>query len=430
MGVGRVLQERVVSGTLKSSMAQAKAAKVLDRTLRGCILRKGRPWVGWSQRLLGEARGVYLSGAVGSGKTLLMDTLHVEARAENVATLRVHWHEWIGSVHRALHEARNAYASQTRKLRALGDALAHDTQLVCFDELAVHDVADALMLREIFARVLERGAAIVATSNRDPRDLYENGINRELFLPFIALLERHLVHCDLDTLANESGEALVDYRRDAASDGLSLYVTNGSARDVCAAVVGRPLRWTKRRVPVSYGRSIEIADDEVVATAHFEDLCARPLSAADYASLADRYDALVLTRVPQLSMQQHDQVRRLLWLVDILYDARMLLVIEADVPVDDLLDSGGFSREEEANTVLVRNHGGSSGRLTTIVGGGGGTEWSATGRIGASLGSVAGVTDARFAWSRLTSRLVEMTRSTAYLAAWRQRCHGRIHYGA
>lgn len=348
---------------------------------------------------------------------MLMDLVHAEAVRSRVASVRVHWHEWIDDVHRKLHEMRGSGHSQRRKLIQVG--LAYSTaRLVCFDEMAVHDVADALLLRTIVSTMLERGVELVATSNRPPRGLYENGINRSLFLPFISLLESSLVRCDLDVLAAANDEPLVDYRR--RHEHTRLYVV-GQDHGIVDSLF--PESKGDRQIPIAAGRSLRVRArrDDTRAEAFvidFNAVCDAPLAAPDYHRIADACDALLLRGLPQLSMDRHDIARRFLALVDVLYDRRKLLVIlDAAVPIDDLLRSSDM--DDAQTTMHVANQGGSSGRLTTFVGGG--AEWSATGRIGASLGKFSGRADTLFAWDRLTSRLVEMTASPAYLADWRER---------
>ena len=411
MAVSARLAARVALGELRPNAAQNLSAVKLD-----AALERASSW-SW---LPSGGRGVYLSGSVGSGKTMLLDSLHDEASRRGVRTTRVHWHEWIASVHARLHAFRSDGRSTGDKLRRIGDDAAAETRLLCFDELAVHDVADALLLREIFERLFRSGAMVVVTSNRPPRDLYAHGINRHLFVPFIELLEAKVDHCDLDALADG---AAVDFRRSAAAADAPLYVAPGGSAfaDACAAVAGGAVAYERCAVAVAHGRRLEL-DVSTTAPrcvrATFDELCGRPLGASDFHAIADVAAAVHLAAVPRLDVAKHDAARRFIALVDVLYDRGLALVVEAEAPIDALLDAPrGGAATARAGDFEVRDEGGSSGKLTTFHADG--TEWSATGLIGAAMGAVAGAADTQFAWDRTTSRLFEMTHGAPYRARWR-----------
>lgn len=416
------------------SAAQERAALFLDQTLARCVLkeRQAQRWIVWcSQRVLAwPPQGVYISGSVGMGKSVLIDGLHAAALEAGVRSVRIHWHEWIRNVHRSLHAMRELTASHEGKLRAIGDAWSAEHSLVCFDEMSVSDVCDALILREILGRMLESGVELVATSNRAPFELYERGLNRELFLPFVGLIERSLVHCDLNRLASDANDTIVDHRRVSADDDSpSLYLVGASTqrfRAACAAAVGSHTM-SPASVEVAYGRSVElqVAEPEAGAAilgASFSQLCDTPLAAADYHVLFARFDALLLTDLPRLTLERHDIARRFLSLVDVVYETRSLFVAQACVDIDDLLADDIYVKDDDLSLLTVRDQGGSSGRPATFVGD---AEWSATGRKDASLGAASGLRDTHFSFARLKSRLIEMTRSQHYRAAWRRRIEAR-----
>ncbi|KAH8054441.1 AFG1-like ATPase [Aureococcus anophagefferens] len=403
MAVSARLAARVALGELRPNAAQNLSAVKLD-----AALERASSW-SW---LPSGGRGVYLSGSVGSGKTMLLDSLHDEASRRGVRTT-LHWHEWIASVHARLHSFRSDGRSTGDKLRRIGDDAAAETRLLCFDELAVHDVADALLLREIFERLFRSGAMVVVTSNRPPRDLYAHGINRHLFVPFIELLEARVDHCDLDALADG---AAVDFRRARGGRRAAVRCPGGSAfADACAAVAGGAVAYERRAVAVAHGRRLEL---DVSTTAR----CARPStssaggrSARRTSAIADVAAAVHLAAVPRLDVAKHDTARRFIALADVLYDRGVALVVEADAPIDALLDAPrGGAAAARAGDFEVRDEGGSSGKLTTFHADG--TEWSATGLIGAAMGAVAGAADTQFAWDRTTSRLFEMTHGAPYRA--------------
>ncbi|KAH8046470.1 AFG1-like ATPase [Aureococcus anophagefferens] len=380
MAVSARLAARVALGELRPNAAQNLSAVKLD-----AALERASSW-SW---LPSGGRGVYLSGSVGSGKTMLLDSLHDEASRRGVRTTRVHWHEWIASVHARLHSFRSDGRSTGDKLRRIGDDAAAETRLLCFDELAVHDVADALLLREIFERLFRSGAMVVVTSNRPPRDLYAHGINRHLFVPFIELLEARVDHCDLDApTAPRSTSAERRGGRRAA-----VRCPGGSAfADACAAVAGGAVAYERRAVAVAHGRRLEL-DVSTTAPrcvrATFDELCGRPLGASDFHAIADVAAAVHLAAVPRL---------------------------DADAPIDALLDAPrGGAAAARAGDFEVRDEGGSSGKLTTFHADGTAVR---DGLIGGD-GAVAGAADTQFAWDRTTSRLFEMTHGAPYRARWR-----------
>ena len=412
MSVARSLGRRVRDGSLLYDGAQASAAEVLDSALRG--VNAGIPL--WAHRgllwRLQRPTGVYLSGAVGCGKTMLMDTFFSEAENMGLQSRRLHYHAFASETHWRLSGQRGS--SSQHKLRQVGRDFAADMRVLCLDEVAVHDVADALILREVFEEMLRNGMCVVCTSNRSPRDLYEHGINRDLFLPFVKILEDRLQHCQLP--------AKLDYRRNAEkNEENSLFVVDDDEKFRAAAesILGKaPLQTIERSLPLPGGRSIRrlrSCGNSFVRNAFlsFDDLCRQPLSAADYAILADNYDVLFLDRVPRLCVERHDEARRFLTLVDVFYDRKKLIGLHAAAPIDDLLAS--TQPQQTPKTISVKDEGGSSGRSSTYFGD---AEWSATGLIGASLGGFAGIQDTQFAWDRLTSRLVEITSTTNYRRQW------------
>ena len=435
MAVSAAIAARVARRELLADAGQVAAAQTLDAALARATAAAKWDWMpGW---LVPEARGAYLSGGVGSGKSMLMDTLHDEAARAGVRTKRIHWHEWIDGVHRRLHDLRkSSSATAGQRLQHIGRETSAEVRLLCFDELAVHDPADALVFREIFSSLFADGVVVVATSNRAPRELYHAGINREqLFVPFIDLLEARVDHVTLG-----GGPGATDWRRAAAAAAVTggdnvapLYVVGrAGCAEAAAALAGRPLEFSAASAPLPHGRALAIDVADVpskdgpvrIARAPFSALCDAPLSAADYHALCDAYAALVLTGVPVVDPARHDLVRRLTALVDVLYDRGRAVVVEADAPADALLGGdaapapGDAARRVPGGTLAFSREGGTSGRHVTHLGDG--TEWSATGIKGAALGAYAGAEDTRFAWARTTSRLAEMTRAPGYRQTWRR----------
>ena len=308
---------------------------------------KGR--TGWKERFgLGRRQvdppqGLYLFGGVGSGKSMLMDLFFATAPLN--AKRRVHFHAFMQEVQERLHARRREGAAED-PLRLLGDALAEEATLFCFDEFHVVNIADAMILGRLFETLFDRGVVVVATSNFAPDRLYEGGLQRENFLPFIALIKKRL---DIMELGHG-----IDYRRgrlaghevyltplgpetDRKLDKLFADITQGAAAEADALEV------KGRTIPVKQAA-------RGVARFDFADLCEAPLGPGDYLALAKRYHTVFLNKVPRMSPEDRNAARRFIILVDALYEARAKLVIGAAVPAKDLYREG-TAVEEFARTL-------------------------------------------------------------------------------
>lgn len=322
-------RKSVASGALRPDAAQERAAvrlHALSRALRGY-----RP--GW--RLFGRSdppRGLYIWGDVGRGKSMLMDLFFSEAVA--VTKRRVHFNAFMTETHARIHAERQRGASDP--IEPVAARIAKEAQLLCFDEFQVNDVADAMILGRLFEQLFERRVVIVATSNTAPDRLYEGGLNRQLFLPFIALIERKL---DIVELNGPS-----DYRRLLIS-GLKVYITPlGPEAD--AAMDEDWLKLTGRAggAPAELavlGRRIEVpCASHGVARFDFDALCLRPLAAADYLAVAREYHTVFIDRIPQMGRDMRDAARRFTLLIDTLYDEGVKLVCSAAVAPEELYLEG------------------------------------------------------------------------------------------
>lgn len=323
----------VAKGALTSDSLQQAAAATLDR-VAGDLVEKPR---GILDSLFGKppraARGAYLVGQVGRGKTMLMD-LFFETVPEP-RKRRVHFHEFMDEMHEAIRAFRASPRGKSENadpIAAVTRPLLEEIRLLCLDEFQVTDITNAMLLGRLFGMLFAGGVTVVATSNVVPDGLYENGLNRQLILPFIADLKRHVDIVPLD--------GPTDYRR-LKFEGQEVY-HYGTGTEVTAAMDRLWLRITggEAGVPTelhSLGRAIPVPLAAMgAARFSFADLCEKPLGARDYVRLSHAYDTLMLDGVPQFSRLRSDAAKRFILLVDTLYDRGIKLAASFAVPLDDL----------------------------------------------------------------------------------------------
>ncbi len=338
----QLYQERLASGALLPDPAQAVAVERLDALAKA--VSDARGWLGLGAR--GTPKGLYVWGAVGRGKSMLMD-MFFEAAAIREKR-RVHFHDFMLDTHAFIFEWRKLSPADKRKhpayVRDAGDDpiapaakhIADNASLLCFDEFHVSQIADAMILGRLFEQLFDRNVVIVATSNRKPSDLYLNGINRQLFVPFIRRLEEELDIIEL--------KAARDFRLDRLTAAPVYYSPLGPAAD--AMMNEAFARLTAGTTPSSatldvQGRHLQVQKQAVgVARFSFEELCARPLGAADYLSIARHYHTVLIDHVPKMAQDQRTWAARFVTLIDALYEARTKLVISAGAQPDDLYVAG------------------------------------------------------------------------------------------
>ena len=336
MTPSEALAAAVAAGTLQHDAGQAQAAERLTQ-----LDAEIGAWKGGKTGLFRRARpaphGVYLWGGVGTGKSLLMD-LFFEA-APIAEKRRVHFHQFLQELQRRLTVERE------RKDRdpapRVARAIAAQTRLLCFDELQVTDVGDAMILGRLFEGLLEHGVVVVATSNRHPDDLYKDGLNRQLFEPFIDLIKARLDVMELDSGRDYRLERLeeapvyytpADAEAERAMDAAFARLTLGSRPRACGIEVG--------------GRTLRVPREAAgVARFTFEDLCDRPLGPADYLALAAHFHTVMIDRTPTLTPERRDQAKRFVTLIDALYDTRAKLVMSAAAEPDKLYPDGDYAFE-------------------------------------------------------------------------------------
>lgn len=336
------------SGALKSDPMQELAAEKLSslaHALRGYAPRSGR--TGWMARFGLGARdvppppqGLYLYGDVGRGKSMLMN-LFFDA-APVAAKERVHFHAFMRDIHAEIHRRRQLpmSADEGDPIPGMADGIADSATLLCLDEMEVRDIADAMIVGRLFEKLFARGVVIVTTSNRHPDDLYRHGLQRERFVPFIALIKQKL-----DLLHLESAQ---DYRLGRLAGQAVYHAPLGPAAD--AALDAAWARLTDDAVPAPdevtvHGRRVRVpAAARQVARFGFDDLCRTALGPSDYLAVAARFSCLIVKDIPVMTEETKDAARRFVTLIDALYEHRTALICSAAAPPEGLYTGteGGF----------------------------------------------------------------------------------------
>ncbi|MBV9824679.1 MAG: AFG1 family ATPase [Alphaproteobacteria bacterium] len=347
-GPAELYRARERIGVLRSDPAQQRAVDRLHRLYEELTDYRPAPRQGgWLARLrLGAAtqrseapRGIYLWGPVGRGKSMLMDLFF--ASAPVAQKRRVHFHAFMLDVHARIERERRARAAEP-VLKVAAD-LAAEAALLCFDEFQVNDIADAMIIERLFRALFEAGTVVVATSNRTPDRLYEGGLQRDRFLPFIALLQQRLDVMQLDSgrdyrLSRILGKPVYHHPLGAAAHRALAHtfgeLTEGASESPETLVV------MKRELIVPRAA-------QNVAWFQFEELCARPLAAADYLAIAERYAAVILEGIPRLSPRQRNEAQRFHILIDALYEARTLFIASAEVTPTEIYVEGDGAFEFE-----------------------------------------------------------------------------------
>jgi cell division protein ZapE len=287
-------------------------------------------------------RGLYIHGSVGRGKTMLMD-MFFDA-VETPRKRRAHFHAFMADVHARLNLWRQALkrgeVAGEDPIAPVAADLAREASLLCFDEFSVRDIADAMILSRLFTALFAAGVVVVATSNVAPEDLYKDGLNRALFLPFIALIEERLEILELN--------ARTDYRLEKLQRAPVYYTPLSPKADSALNAAFLTLTGHERGEPAQIdllGRHLEVPQAiDGVARFDFDALCRRPLGAADYLKLAQRFHTLVLDHIPVIPASERNEAKRFIILIDALYDMRVKLIASA-AGEPDALYSGADSAE-------------------------------------------------------------------------------------
>ena len=328
---------RVASGAVTHDAAQEACAARLS-----ALVERLRGWSpGLRAMLYGRVgpgvTGVYLHGGVGRGKSMLMDLFFDAAPTDRKR--RAHFHEFMLDVHARIAMARDAGGGDP--IARVAKAIAEEAWLLCFDELQVTDIGDAMILGRLFEGLFGRGVVLVATSNRPPEDLYKDGLNRQLFTPFIDLLNEKMEIAELD--------AERDYRLQRLAAAPTWFTPLGPDADASMDAVWRRMRGGERsraEAVAVQGRTLEVPRAAGGAARFtFEALCAQPVGAADYLALARRYHTLFIDRIPALTPDRRNEAKRFVTLVDALYETKTKLVASAAEEPGALYPQGDGSFE-------------------------------------------------------------------------------------
>ncbi len=343
-------------GDLHHDAVQALAAEKLQSLWHALANYKpGAGGSGWRERLGLTRRpaepapqGLYLYGPVGRGKSMLMDLFYESIPGDHKR--RVHFHEFMLEIHETMHRWRQRDGKLQDPLPRIATEIAGDTWLLCFDEFQVENIADAMILGRLFEGLFDEGVVVVATSNRHPDDLYAGGLQRDRFLPFIEILKGRIDILELEAERDYRRDRLVDMgvyhtplgpEADAALDAAFAALTDGA--------VGEPaeLTATGRKVAVPLAA-------KGVARFTFEELCEQPLGAPDYLAIAKAYHTVILAGIPMLPPARRNESKRLVTLIDALYEHRVNVVASAAAQPDELSPEGdtAFAFERTASRLI------------------------------------------------------------------------------
>lgn len=340
-----IYRARVADGSLLEDDAQRAAVEKLQ--LLHIRLRDHDPvkpkkvrlgLFGWGREKTHEADipGLYMYGGVGRGKSMLMDLFFDGAPVE--AKRRVHFHAFMQEIHNSIGLARKEGVSDP--IEPVAARIAKQAHLLCFDEMQITDITDAMLVGRLFEKLFARHVIIVSTSNRHPDDLYKDGLNRHLFLPFIEMIK--------DRVEVHHLESGTDHRLDRLR-GQEVYFTGDDRadrmNDIWAALAGGP---GEKLVLRQKGRDVLIPSyRNGIGRGTFRGFCGAPLGPGDYLAMAEAVSTLMIDDIPRLSRAANNEAKRFVTLIDALYEAKVRLIISAAAPPDALYEAGAGAFEFE-----------------------------------------------------------------------------------
>ncbi|KAF4084194.1 hypothetical protein AMELA_G00125640 [Ameiurus melas] len=301
-------------------------------------------------------KGCYIYGDVGTGKTMVMDMFydHVDITKKK----RVHFHGFMLDVHKRIHRLKQSMpkrkagkmAKAYDPIAPVAEEISEEASLLCFDEFQVTDIADAMILKQLFENLFIRGVVVVATSNRPPDDLYKNGLQRVNFVPFIAVLKEYCKILRLD-----SG---IDYRKiNRPAAGKLFYLSSEDNVDATLDKLFDEMAFkqndiTRPRSLKVQGRTLTLNKAcGTIVDCTFEELCDRPLGASDYLEISTGFDTVFIRNIPLLTLNKKTQARRFITLIDAFYDHKVRVVLKAEVPLENLFLNEGH-HDDERNILI------------------------------------------------------------------------------
>jgi cell division protein ZapE len=356
MDILAAYRAKLADRSLQADVAQAAVVAKLDLLCADLNAHPPATGTGWKKLFRkhhASPHGLYIHGDVGRGKTMLMDLFF--AHVEGWPKSRVHFHAFMQDVHKA--RARH------KTIEQIADDIARDARLLCLDEMQIVDIADAMIIGRLFEAMQTRGVVLVTTSNLPPDGLYKNGLNRDLFLPFIAKLNTELDVVSLDSPKDyRLGRirAHNTYLYPATAENRVLF--NGLWQDLTD---GAPSRIDVLEV---LGRKLTVPKvSRNCASFTFFELCGEALGPPDYLAIARAYATVFISGIPKLKAHQRNETKRFILMIDTFYDARTRVVILADAALDSLFPKNQHAFESQRTISRLREMQSASWWGKTIV---------------------------------------------------------------
>lgn len=332
---------RVADGSLTRDPAQQAVLPEFER-IRAALAEPVKK--GLFRKTPEPPKGLYIWGGVGRGKSMLMD-LFVESL--NAPARRVHFHAFMQEIHTAIHKARQDGVEDA--IKPVAKSVSDSVRLLAFDEMQITDITDAMIVGRLFEKLFAAGVVVVTTSNRVPDDLYKDGLNRQIFLPFIDMLKTRMVVHEL--------ASATDYRQDRLAGAQVYFTPNDAAAKNEINRIWQELTGGEQHSLTLHvkGREIELPRfHNGVARAKFYDLCGRMLGPADYLALADAVRVLIVEDIPRLSRSNFNEAKRFVTLIDALYEAKVRLIVSAAAEPEMLYIEGTGTFEFERTASRLR----------------------------------------------------------------------------